>query len=59
MRPGEVCLQQLDIRLFTAQNNSAVYMAEFVCGVKQFKLRACPAFRMLKEMYFLVVIGTV
>ena len=44
---------------FSFQNHSAVDMAELVCGVKQFELRACPTFLMLKEMYFLVVISTV
>ena len=44
---------------FSFQNHSAVYIAEFVCDVKQFKLRACHTFLMLKEMYFLVVVSTV
>ena len=47
------------ITYFSFQSHSAVYMGEFVCEVKQFILRACPTFLMLKEMYFLVVISTV
>ena len=34
-------------------------MAKFVCDIKQFKLRACPTFLVLKEMYFLIVISTI
>ena len=41
------------------QNYSAVYVAEFVCDIKQFELHACPTFLMFKEMYFLVVVGAI